>query len=82
MIFKFLPELINLIKWIAGQVEKGTDILAVKKTIANIDKAFTYADKIDEFDAQATAGELDEIFTGIELNDLKPDKLQGSRTDI
>ncbi len=88
-IFKFLPELINLIKWINGQVEKGVDIAKIKKTIADVDKAFKYADKIDEFDAQQAAKELDEIFTGIPATpkpDVKPKPkhkwLFGKRSDI
>jgi hypothetical protein len=87
IIAKFLPEFINLCKWISGQVEKGVDIAKIKKTISSIDKVFEYADKIAEWDAKKAAGELDEIFTEIPI--AKPvtpkpikHKLFGKRSDL
>lgn len=81
-IFKFLPELISLIKWLGEIGENEIDKAKAKKVIKNINLAFKYADKIDEFDAQQTAGELDEIFTGIKLDDIQPHKLQRERANI
>jgi hypothetical protein len=86
-LFKFLPELINLVKWLNTQVEKGVDIAKVKKTINQIDKAFEYADKIAEFDAAKAAGALNEVFTGIEKPKPVPNpkpkhKLFGKRSEL
>jgi hypothetical protein len=87
IIAKFLPEFINLCKWIADQTAKGIDAAKIKKTISSIDKVFEYADKIAEWDAQKAAKELDEIFTEIPI--AKPvtpkpikHKLFGKRSDL
>jgi len=80
-LFKFLPEIIALIKWLGDIGENEIDKAKAKKTIKNIALAYKYADKIEEFDAQATAKELDDIFTGIDM-DIKPHKLQRERSNI
>ena len=42
---KFLPELINLIKYIDDQITKGIEEAAIKKKLTQITAAFALTDK-------------------------------------
>jgi hypothetical protein len=58
IIFKYLPELINLVKWIAEQTSKDIENAVIKSKMRAITKAF------DETNRSQAAHDLNNVFRG------------------
>jgi len=58
MIFKYLPEVIDLIKWLEKQISQGIERREIKRRIDGIYKAFANDDR------QQAARDLNNIFRG------------------
>ena len=44
---KFLPDLIDLLKSLTSAVDRGVDIVLIKRAMKNIDKAFSVEDPVE-----------------------------------